>query len=126
MKKSTIIQELNNQAINYDYLYKLLRKIQYIYGANLFDEDTEELSEKEFFDILRFSDILSRSQESLNRNIALKIISTLFDDYRNEEAYQLFAQNVMVKLGNFPSLNLLVNSGIKFNNKEIAFEKILK
>lgn len=126
MKKSTIIQELNNQAIKDDYLYKLLRKIQYIYGANLFDEDTEELSEKEFFDILRFSDILSRSQESLNRNIALKIISTLFDDYRNEEAYQLFAQNVMVKLGNFPSLNLLENSGIKFNNKEIAFEKILK
>lgn len=125
-KKSTIIQELNNQAIKDKYLYKLLRKIQYIYGANLFDKDTEELSEKELFDILRFSDILSRSEESLNRNIALKIISTLFDDHRNEEVYQLFAQNVMVKLGNFPSLKLLENSEIKFNNKEIAFEKILK
>lgn len=126
MMKLTIIQELNERAINDKYLYKLLKKIQYIYGAKLFGTTREKLTVKELVDVLRFSDILSRSEKSLNRNISLKIISTLFDDYKDNEIYQLFAQNVMVKLGNFPSLQLLEEAGIEFDNKEIELDKMLK
>lgn len=57
--------------------------------------------------MLRFADILSRSEISLNKNIALKIVSTLYDDYKENETYQLFAQSTMLKLGNFPSLKIL-------------------
>lgn len=126
MMKQTIIQELNERAINDAYLYRLLKKIQVIYGVNLFGTITERLTYKEFVDVLRFSDILSRSEKSLNRNMALKIISTLFEDYKENEIYQLFAQNTMVKLGNFPSLKLLEEVGIEFDNKEIELDKMLK
>ena len=122
----TIIQELNERAISDNYLYRLLKKIQIIYGNNLFGTATEKLTDKELVDLLRFSDILSRSEKPLNRNMALKIISMLFDSYKEEEIYQLFAQNTMVKLGNFPSLKLLKEVGIEFDNKEIEFDEILK
>ncbi|NME42577.1 DEAD/DEAH box helicase [Lactobacillus agilis] len=126
MIKRTIIQELNEKAIKDEYLYDLLWKIQHIYGARLFNKKTEDLTKKEFSDILRFSDILSRSNEPLNRNIALKIIATLYTDYHKNEVYQLFAQNVMIKLGNFPSLKLLENDGIKFDNLELEYDKRVK
>ncbi|MGO3601846.1 MAG: DEAD/DEAH box helicase, partial [Enterococcus malodoratus] len=72
MTSQTIIQELNNRAISDDYLYELLKKIQINYGFKIFEKKYEMLTERELFDILRFSDILSRSEDSLNRNISLK------------------------------------------------------
>lgn len=126
MNGHTIIQELNNKALEDGYLYKLLKKIQFNYGVFLFNSNPLQLTQKEFLDILRFSDILSRSDTPLNRNIALKIVSTLFDEYQGNEIYQFFAQNTMIKIGNFPSLKLLEKEGIGFDNKEVELDKILK
>ncbi|MGP5431577.1 DEAD/DEAH box helicase [Enterococcus malodoratus] len=126
MTSQTIIQELNNRAISDDYLYELLKKIQINYGFKIFEKKYEMLTERELFDILRFSDILSRSEDSLNRNISLKIISVLFDDYCDDEIYQLFSKNVLVKLGNFPSLRFLEASGNQIDNEEIELDKIIK
>lgn len=126
MTRKTIIQTLNENAIADKYLYKLLRKIQYKYGSELLDGNNVFLTDKEFLDVLRFADILSRSEISLNKNIALKIVSTLYDDYKENETYQLFAQSTMLKLGNFPSLKILEGNGINFDNREIEFERIIK
>lgn len=100
--ENTIIQELNDKAISDSYLFELLEKIQSNYGYKLFGKTSESLTEEEFLDVLRFSDILSRSSDALNRNISLKIVSTLFDEYKDNPTYQLFSKNVLVKLGNFP------------------------
>lgn len=126
MNGHTIIKDLNNKALEDGYLYKLLKKIQFNYGVYLFNSSPLQLTQKEFLDILRFSDILSRSDTPLNRNIALKIVSTLFDAYQGNEIYQFFAQNTMIKIGNFPSLELLEKEGIGFDNKEVELDKILK
>lgn len=122
----TIIQRLNKQAINDDYLYELLKKIQFNFGKKIFGENVDSLNKQELIDILRFSDILSRSSDSFNRNISLKIVSTLFDEYKDNRIYQLFAQNVMVKLGNFPSLEILEHYGGTINNDEIEIDKLIK
>jgi len=126
MTGKTIVQELNERAIADSYLYELLKKIQINYGYKIFGKENKKLTDNEFMDILRFSDILSRSGEALNRNISLKIISTLFDDYYKNETYQLFSKNVLVKLGNFPSLRFLEASGNKIVNEEIELDKIIK
>lgn len=126
MTEKTIIQELNERAISDNYLYELLEKIQLNYGYKIFQKEWLELTEQEFLDVLRFSDILSRSDQPLNRNIALKIVSILFDDYQNDEVYQLFSKNVFVKLGNFPSLTFIENSGNDINNDEISYDEIVK
>ena len=68
MTRKTIIQTLNENAIADKYLYKLLRKIQYKYGSELLGGNNVSLTDKEFLDVLRFADILSRSEISLNKN----------------------------------------------------------
>ena len=124
--ENTIIQELNDKAISDSYLFELLEKIQSNYGYKLFGKTSESLTEEEFLDVLRFSDILSRSSDALNRNISLKIVSTLFDEYKDNPTYQLFSKNVLVKLGNFPSLKFLEEAGNNTTNNEIEFERIIK
>lgn len=126
MTKQSIIHELNEKAISDSYLYRLLEKIQYKYGVELLSENAVSLTDREFLNVLRFADILSRSNLALNRNIALKIVSTLYDFYKENEVYQLFAQNVMVKLGNFPSLTLLEKNGLQFDNREIEVDRMIK
>lgn len=126
MKTKTIIQELNEEAVQDSYLAELLEKIQLNYGRKLFKQKYERLTEHELLDSLRFSDILCRSEYALNRNIALKIISTLFDEYREDKVYQLFSKNVLIKLGNFPSLDFLERSGNDVSSREIDFDKIAK
>lgn len=125
MEKS-IIEILNDLATKDDYLFSLLRKIQLNYGKRLFKLEYESLSQKEFLDILRFSDILCRSENSNNRNIALKIISTLYDEYKDELRYKLFSKNVLIKLGNFPSLRFIEETGNNTTNEEIEIEEIIK
>jgi hypothetical protein len=54
------------------------------------------LTEKEFIDLLRFSDLLSRSINSDAQNRAYKIISLLQENYKNDSTFQIFANSVMV------------------------------
>lgn len=122
----TVIDKLNKKAIKDAYLYKLLEKVQVNYGRKLFNENFLKLSDKELSDILRFSDILSRSEIALHRNIALKIISTLFEEYKEVPIFQLFAQNTMIKVGNFPSLGLIKNIGLEIYNSELEAGELVK
>lgn len=122
----TVIEMLNNKAMKDQYLFDLLKKAQEIYGLNLFGMDHAKFDEKELSDILRFSDILSRSRVAKNRNIALKIVSILFDEYSENLMYQLFVKNVLVQLGNFPSLKILEKSSSGATNKELEIQETVK
>lgn len=122
------IEELSQKALKDNYLQFLLHKAETIYGQKIFGmSKTEILSVKEYNDLLRFADILCRSKDSQSRNISLKIISVLYEiiDNKKDENFKLFSSNVLMKLGNFPSLELIGNIE-EISNEEIVKDKILK
>lgn len=127
MMEKTIIEILNSKAINDQYLYELLYELQLHYGKQFFQQECEELESKTFRDLLRFADILSRSQNSKNKNIALKIISLLYDDFLDNIDYRLIAKNVLIKLGNFPSLKLIQSqNNDEFLNLDFEIDYLIK
>ncbi len=122
------IDELSQQALEDKYLHELFFKIEQIQAETFLQIETQDLDEKELFDLLRFADILSRSKIDEAKNKAYKIISLLFDKYSSNAVFQTFANSILVKLGNFPALGFIE----KFSNTEsklpyeVLYEKSLK
>lgn len=69
------IQELVNNALEDKYLQKLIAKMEHIYGLYFLKKSIDNLlTEKEYLDIMRFADILSRDVNCEGRNLSYKII----------------------------------------------------
>lgn len=122
------LEELAERAINDDYLKLLIYKAEILYGESLFGYyEKESFTSKEYYDFMRFADILSRSKEAKARNTALKIVSLLYEntDYRNDNDFNKFLKSVLIKLGNFPSLSI-VNDDRTNCDDEIMADDILK
>lgn len=123
------IQELANSALKDDYLQKLIEKAEHIYGLNFMKKSSDDfLSDKEYLDIMRFADILSRDINCEGRNIAYKIISILYPFYKDDEYYKFICNSVMTKLGNFPSLGLIMekDDAGRYDTPELLLDKQLK
>jgi len=118
------------KALSDPYLDDLLVKAELCYSCSFLnvagDDRSAALSEKEFYDILRFADILCRSKTADGRNKAYKIISLLYDFYKSDPFFQYCADTVLTKLGIFPTLSLLSNDSIVHSNTEVALEKTVK
>ncbi|HFK6936569.1 TPA: DEAD/DEAH box helicase [Listeria monocytogenes] len=126
----TFIEELVEKALSDEYLKALIYKIESSYGSALIstsisDIPANTLSIKEYSDLLRFSDIICRSQNPVARNLAFKIISLLFDSYSEDREFQIHAASVLTKLGNFPSLKIATKDR-KFNIDEVVLDEIIK
>lgn len=125
----SFIQELANSALKDDYLQKLIEKTEHIYGLNFLKKSSDDfLSEKEYLDIMRFADILSRDINCEGRNMAYKIISILYPFYKDDEYYKFICNSVMTKLGNFPSLGLIMekDDAGRYDTPELLLDKQLK
>lgn len=125
----SFIQELANSALKDDYLQKLIEKAEHIYGLNFLKKSSDDfLSEKEYLDIMRFADILSRDVNCEGRNIAYKIISILYPFYKDDEYYKFICNSIMTKLGNFPSLGLIMekDDAGHYDTPELLLDKQLK
>ena len=123
------IQELVNYALKDGYLQKLIDKAEHIYGADFLKKSIDViLTEKEYLDIMRFADILSRDSNYEGRNLAYKIISILYPFYADDEHYKFISNSIMTKLGNFPSLSLIMKSDNpnRYDTAEILLDKQLK
>ena len=123
------IQELVNYALKDGYLQKLIDKAEHIYGADFLKKSIDViLTEKEYLDIMRFADILSRDSNYEGRNLAYKIISILYPFYADDEHYKFISNSIMTKLGNFPSLSLIMKSDNpnRYDTAEIILDKQLK
>lgn len=125
----TFVQELVVRALKDEYLKRLLKKAEIIYGMSfLKKQGFETLSDKEVNDLIRFADILSRDTDSTGRGLAYKIVSLLYPFYKNDDYFIFVTNSILTKLGNFPSLNLILEN--KFNDNydtiEVALEKSLK
>lgn len=69
------LEAMVRRALNDPYLDELTRKLEYKYAhIFLYQKDDILLTEKEFDDVLRFADILSRSDKADGRNKAYKIV----------------------------------------------------
>ncbi len=123
------IQELANSALEDEYLQKLIEKAEHIYGLKFLQKSMDSvLTEKEYLDIMRFADILSRDMNCEGRNLAYKIISILYPFYKEDKYYKFISNSVMTKLGNFPSLGLIMESddAKHYDTTELVLDKQLK
>lgn len=80
----SFLNELAIKAINDPYLETLISKLEKIYGYNFAGNTIIKLNGKEYTDLLRFSDILCRSDLTEARNLSYKIISLLYDFYSED------------------------------------------
>lgn len=120
---------LIQRAINDPYLNELMVKAEISYSIaflHMTQSNTTLLTEQDFFDLLRFSDILCRSRTAEGRNKAYKIISLLYDQYKDNPFFQQCANTVLTKLGIFPTLSLISTTTKISSNIEITLEKSIK
>lgn len=123
----TWLETMVSRALQDSYLNELTGKLELKYAhIFLYQRDDIVLTEKEYDDILRFADILSRSNEAEGRNKAYKIISLLYDAYKDDRQFQYYANSILTKLGNFASLNIAVQDSEKVETIETALEKGIK
>ncbi|MED1601193.1 DEAD/DEAH box helicase [Alkalihalophilus marmarensis] len=121
------LNKLVDKALKDPYLLTLLVKLEKQYADHFIGEIIEmhALTEKEYLDLLRFADILCRSEKPKARNMAHKIISLLYVFYNEDEMFKLQAYNVLVKLGNFPSVKIVLGE-TKVDSDEIVIDRIVK
>jgi len=116
-----IIEKLVTNVLKDEYFIGLNDKISKLFAENFFAEDIkQELTKKEFLDLLRFADIFANSQTLIARNKAYKIITLLNDNYKTNPFYQTVSHSVLAKLGNFPGIQFLRTENN--NNSELPFE----
>lgn len=123
----SIIDELAVKAVNDEYFIKLYRKIEKIYFEKFIKKnDFMELTEKEISNVLRFSEILCRSENYEYKNRAFKIVSILYELYGDKEEIRIIINSILVKLGNFPAIKMIEKEKNIYENSEIKLEKVLK
>lgn len=125
----SVIQKMSNRAFEDVYLKKLLYKLEINYCSRLYCDDIQlTINDIEINHLLRFSDILCRSEDSHHRNLSLKIISLLqeLDKIRSMKYFRIIATNVLVKLGNFPSMPIIIDNEQYLQIDEIRNDYIIK
>lgn len=124
----SFFDELSGDMLENRYFQDLFVKAERLSAAIFFDNKKDNLSSKEYVDLLRFADILSRSKNFDAQNKAYKTVSLLVDDYKDDDLFKMFAHSILVKLGNFPAMKFLEDNNLDFdgNSIELVFEKSLK
>jgi len=119
-----IIDRLAHDIMNDDYFRYLFLKASVLIPDRLFHANLINFSQKEFIDLLKFSDILSNSLIPEARNKSYQIISLLNTLYKSDLYYKTYSHSVLTNLGNFPAIEYLET---KDNNKvELPFKKRLE
>ncbi|UML93177.1 DEAD/DEAH box helicase [Shewanella xiamenensis] len=103
----SIFESLAEECIQDEYFIYLLHKAELINAKRFYFITEEGFNEKEYIDLLRFSDILSRSKSPEAINKAYKAISLLADTYKEEKLFTIFAKSILLKIGNFPAIKYL-------------------
>ncbi|WP_347332017.1 DEAD/DEAH box helicase [Marinimicrobium locisalis] len=124
----SFFNKLSTEILEDEYFIDLFIKAEMLSAANFFDTDKAILSSKEYVDLLRFADILSRSKNFEAQNKAYKIVSLLIYDYKSDSLFKRFSHSILVKLGNFPAIKFLEDNdlGSDDNSIELIFEKNVK
>lgn len=102
------IEKMILKTDNDDYYNYLFNKIEQKYFNTILQgENNYELTEKEYNDLLRFTDILSRASDSKHRQDSYKIVSYMNELYGEDNEFKTIAESILIKLGNFPAEKLI-------------------
>jgi len=128
-----IIDKLVTDILNDDYFVDIFEKCKIKSSANNFQNQISLiLTRKEFLDSLKFADILSNSNNSIARNKAYQIITSLNSYYKNEPYYKTVSKSVFGKLGNFPAISFLETKNLNnsilpiFHQVELSSKQIIQ
>ncbi|NJO90772.1 MAG: hypothetical protein HC831_18765 [Chloroflexia bacterium] len=104
-----IIDKLAEEILGCEYFSEIFTRCALLsaYYNLKIEVSNTTLTEKEFKDALRFSDILSNSSDSEARNKSYQIITYLNHKYFDNAIYRTVSKAVYSKLGNFPAINYL-------------------
>mgnify|MGYP000751873204 FL=1 len=103
----SFFDELSGEILEDGYFQDLFIKAERLSASIFFETVKDNLSSKEYVDLLRFADILSRSKNFDAQNKAYKTVSLLIDDYKGDHLFKMFAHSILIKLGNFPAIKFL-------------------
>lgn len=125
-----IIEDMAREALNDEYFIELFTKLENnFFNKIVYKKNECKLNDLECYDLLSFADILSLSIIDENKNISIKIISLLNVFFKNNALYNYYAKGIMLRLGNFPSYELISkNTNIVWGKEpmDIVVEKMLK
>lgn len=124
----SFLKELSQRALQDDYFKQLFLNAELSIAYSYFGLERRVLEDKHFLDLLRFADILSRSDIPDAKNKAYKVISLLIDDYKDDSLFRTFATSILVKLGNFPAINFIeqYRHDSDKHSLELIFERFVK
>lgn len=81
----TIFNQISQEILDDEYFQYLFLKAETLSANNFFQvKEQSGLVEKEYTDLLRFSDLLSRSEDTDAQNKSYKIISLLIDEHKED------------------------------------------
>lgn len=90
------------------------RKLFLTISKNRFaNTEVNNLTVSEYKKLLKYCDLLSNSGHSTHRNLALKIISSLYELYKHEESCQIVAKSILNKFGLFSAENIFIEKKFK-------------
>lgn len=122
-----LIEKLAAKTDTDDYFKCIYQKLELKYfNKVLYGNNQNELTKKEFFDLLRYADILCRAKDSIYRQKAYKIISLLNEFYNDNIEFKTYAETILIKLGNFPAKYLINHDEEIYMDSEIKLEKATK
>lgn len=90
------------------------RKLFLTISKNRFaNTESNTLTVPEYKKLLRYCDLLSCSENSTHRNLALKIISSLYELYKHDENCQIVAKSILNKFGLFSADRIFIEQKFK-------------
>ena len=123
----SFISEIAEKIPKNEYFIDLLKKAEVNSAKAFFQLEFNILREKEYIDLLRFADILSRSRDEKHHNTAYRIVSLLAKSHSENSIFQVFSKNILIKTGNFPAIKFLEkNSNNNALPLEIRLERAVK
>jgi|GEM_PF-2438182 helicase conserved C-domain protein len=94
-----MIQELIKKVRIDSYFIELFNKAEEFNISKFFSLDNDiAFTEKEYVDLLRFSDLLSHSDDVYDRNLSYKILSLLYDYYDFKDIFDYYSIPILSKL----------------------------
>lgn len=122
------IEKLILKTDNDEYYNYLFNKIEKKYFDTILQgKNNYELTEKEYNDLLRFADILSRASDSKHRQDSYKIVSYMNELYGEDNEFKTIAESILIKLGNFPAEKLINGNNQKlYIDIETRIDKAIK
>ncbi|PYC16711.1 DEAD/DEAH box helicase [Pseudomonas mosselii] len=105
--EKTVIERLATDVVISPYFRKLYELAQRNRDFCTFNLPCEEVTERQVVHLLKFADILSASPVELNRGLAYRVVSNLYESNSNLEAVRVYLHAILNKLGIWPGLELL-------------------